>query len=235
MANGQPQFDGQNAVAGYTLIHRKDGSSLYLKGENLSSDDVAQRLGAASQPPANQGTIGPGPKRGPLDWLTSAQNLTQEGEAANPIQNAVGKAAGFLVGGNKGIGTSKEGMLTNPVIQMVASGPLGEAAAGLGAAKAIPAASGFTPEMQEAAGLEGSTAGMGTPAVPSYLSRGASFIAGKGKDVLQGTVAAEKAASAWMAAHPAATVGLKTLLYGGGGYALLRKLGWNAMQPKAAE
>ena len=31
MPDGQAQFDGQNAVAGYTLIHRKDGSSLYLK------------------------------------------------------------------------------------------------------------------------------------------------------------------------------------------------------------
>src|SRR5229473_2887053 len=104
------------------------------------------------QPSQPQSTIGPA-KKGVLDWLTNAQNLTQEGEAANPVQNAVGKAAGFLFGGNKGIGTSKEGILTNPVVQMVASGPLGEAAAGLGAAKAIPAAAGFTPEMQAASGL----------------------------------------------------------------------------------
>ena len=71
MANGdtQAQFDGQNAVAGYTLIHRKDGSSLYLKGENLSSDDVAQRLGVA-QPSQSQPTMAPGSyqarKKGPI-------------------------------------------------------------------------------------------------------------------------------------------------------------------------
>ena len=66
MPDNTPQFDGQNAVAGYTLIHRKDGSSLYLKGENLSSDAIAAKLGQQSQP-ANQGSIGPGQKRAPYD------------------------------------------------------------------------------------------------------------------------------------------------------------------------
>src|ERR1700687_2993703 len=72
MPNGDtqaPQFDGQNPVAGYTLVQRKDGSSLYLKGENLSSDDVAQRLGAAP-PPQTQPTMPPGSyqsrKSGPI-------------------------------------------------------------------------------------------------------------------------------------------------------------------------
>lgn len=45
MPNGQQaQFDGQNPVAGYTLFHGKDGKSYYLKGENLSDDEVTSRV-----------------------------------------------------------------------------------------------------------------------------------------------------------------------------------------------
>jgi len=46
MANGdtQPQFDGQTPVSGYTLFQGKDGKSYYLKGENLSDDDITQRV-----------------------------------------------------------------------------------------------------------------------------------------------------------------------------------------------
>jgi hypothetical protein len=46
MPNGdtQTQFDGQNAVPGYTLFHGKDGMSFYLKGENLSDSDITSRV-----------------------------------------------------------------------------------------------------------------------------------------------------------------------------------------------
>jgi hypothetical protein len=45
MPNGQEQqFDGQNAVPGYTLFHGKDGMSFYLKGENLSDSDITSRV-----------------------------------------------------------------------------------------------------------------------------------------------------------------------------------------------
>ena len=92
MENGDTQtaqFDGQNPVAGYTLIHRKDGSSLYLKGENLSSDDVAQRLGAA--PPAQtQPTMAPGSyqarKKGPV--LNANDSFLHAG--IQGVQNALG-------------------------------------------------------------------------------------------------------------------------------------------------
>jgi len=85
MPDDTPQFDGQNAVAGYTLIHRKDGSSLYLKGDNLSSDDVAQRLGAA--PPAQ---MAPGSyqsrKGGPV--LNANDSALHTGITG--VQNALG-------------------------------------------------------------------------------------------------------------------------------------------------
>jgi len=86
MPDGQAQFDGQNAVAGYTLIQRKDGTSMYLKGENLSSDDVAQRLGAA--PPAP--TMTPGSyqsrKGGPI--LNANDSTLHSG--IQGVQNALG-------------------------------------------------------------------------------------------------------------------------------------------------
>jgi hypothetical protein len=46
MANGdtQAQFEGQTPVSGYTLFQGKDGKSYYLKGENLSDDDITQRV-----------------------------------------------------------------------------------------------------------------------------------------------------------------------------------------------
>ena len=44
MANDQSKFDGQNPVSGYTLFHGKDGKSYYLKGENLSDEDVSSRV-----------------------------------------------------------------------------------------------------------------------------------------------------------------------------------------------
>src|SRR5262245_3166233 len=44
MANGQDQFDGKNPVAGYTLFLGKDGSSFYLKGENLAESDIKARV-----------------------------------------------------------------------------------------------------------------------------------------------------------------------------------------------
>jgi len=88
MPNGDTQasqFDGQNPVAGYTLVQRKDGSSLYLKGENLSSDDVAQRLGAA--PPAQ---MAPGSyqtrKQGPI--LNANDSTLHAG--IQGVQNALG-------------------------------------------------------------------------------------------------------------------------------------------------
>jgi hypothetical protein len=91
MPNGDtqtPQFDGQNPVTGYTLIHRKDGSSLYLKGENLSSDDVAQRLGAA--PSQSQPTMAPGSyqarKSGPI--LNANDSTLHSG--IQGVQNALG-------------------------------------------------------------------------------------------------------------------------------------------------
>jgi hypothetical protein len=89
MPDNTPQFDGQNAVAGYTLIHRKDGSSLYLKGENLSSDDVAQKLGAA--PPAqSQPSMTPGSyqarKGGPV--LNANDSTLHSG--IQGVQNALG-------------------------------------------------------------------------------------------------------------------------------------------------
>jgi hypothetical protein len=104
-----------------------------------------------------------------VDLISNAENLTAEGAKANPIQNAVGKTAGFLIGGNQGIGTSKQGVLTNPVTGTIFAGLAG----GMGASPAVPAAAGFSPELQAAAGLEGSTAGAGAPAVASYLERGA--------------------------------------------------------------
>ncbi len=170
------------------------------QGASGGGDVIDGAIGRAlgKKPPPDTATgIGPGVERAPYDprritdWIEQGQDLTQEGAAANPIQAGVGKAAGFLVGGNQGIGTKKGGILTNPVIQMVASGPLGEAAG---------------------------------------LPRAGSYVAGKGQGALQATVAAEKAASAWMEAHPAATVGLKALMYGGGGWALLKKLGFKAAE-----
>jgi hypothetical protein len=45
MPNGQEQqFDGQNAVPGYTLFQGKDGKSFYLKGENLSDSEISSRV-----------------------------------------------------------------------------------------------------------------------------------------------------------------------------------------------
>src|SRR5712692_7806844 len=93
MPNGDtqaPQFDGQNPVAGYTLIQRKDGSSLYLKGENLSSDDVAQRLGGAPPQTASQPTMAPGSyqtrKKGPI--LNANDSALHAG--VRGVQNALG-------------------------------------------------------------------------------------------------------------------------------------------------
>lgn len=40
----QAQFDGVNPVSGYTLFHGKDGKSYYLKGDNLSDDEVTARV-----------------------------------------------------------------------------------------------------------------------------------------------------------------------------------------------
>src|SRR5467141_3349581 len=40
----QQQFDGQAAVPGYTLFHGKDGQNFYLKGENLSDDEVSAKV-----------------------------------------------------------------------------------------------------------------------------------------------------------------------------------------------
>jgi hypothetical protein len=45
MPNGQ-QFDGVTPQPGYTLFHGRDGQSFYLRGENLSSDDISQRVAA---------------------------------------------------------------------------------------------------------------------------------------------------------------------------------------------
>jgi hypothetical protein len=50
------------------------------------------------------------------NYVQQAQNLTPEGAAQHPIQNLVGKAAGFLVGGSQGIGTEHGGIVTNPVL-----------------------------------------------------------------------------------------------------------------------
>jgi hypothetical protein len=64
------------------------------------------------------------------DYLQQAQNLTPEGAAQQPVKNIIGKAAGFLVGGNQGIGTEKGGMLTNPVLgTILGTGPGGSAVA----------------------------------------------------------------------------------------------------------
>lgn len=52
---GEPQFDGQNPVTGYTLFQGKDGKSFYLKGEGLSDEDVTSRVaklrGATAEDP----------------------------------------------------------------------------------------------------------------------------------------------------------------------------------------
>jgi polyhydroxyalkanoate synthesis regulator phasin len=93
---------------------------------------------AAPQPPnpvlagASQATgIGPTPKNSldfsspvalgqsmakPItDYVQQAQTLTPQGAAEHPVQNVIGKAAGFLFGGNQGIGTEHGGIATNPI------------------------------------------------------------------------------------------------------------------------
>lgn len=91
----------------------------------------------------NQGTIGP-PTKSPItnptnlgyagadairNYIQQAQNLTQQGKAQHPIQNMVGKAAGFLVGGSQGIGSEGGGILTNPVLgSIIGTGPGSSAA-----------------------------------------------------------------------------------------------------------
>lgn len=104
----------------------------------------------ATQP----GTIGPPPQKQPItspiglgeamagpirDYVTQAQNLTPQGAAEHPVQAAIGKAAGFLLGGSQGIGTEHGGVLTNPVMGAIMGvGPGGSAAEA--AASRLPSA-----------------------------------------------------------------------------------------------
>lgn len=79
------------------------------------------------------------------NFLQKSQSLTQQGAAENPAQNVLGKAAGFAVGGNQGIGQNQQGFLTNPVTSMLLSSP-GVKAGASAVAEMAPSA------MREAAG-----------------------------------------------------------------------------------
>ena len=57
------------------------------------------------------------------NYIQQAESLTPQGAAEHPIQNIIGKAAGFFTGGNQGIGTSQQGILTNPVTGMILPTP----------------------------------------------------------------------------------------------------------------
>jgi hypothetical protein len=118
-----------------------------------SSPTPSNATPPGATPGANQITgIGPAPKRQTTDpqslgeyfggsvrdYITEAENLTPEGAKAHPIQNIIGKTAGFLVGGSQGIGTKGEGILTDPITGTLISGPLSK---GVGAAEAAGAAS----------------------------------------------------------------------------------------------
>src|SRR5260221_119688 len=78
----QPQFDGENAVSGYTLFHGKDGKSYYLKGENLADADITQRVQKlrSAQPPDTGTDIADLQRR----TLQQARNY-----GGKPLNNAV--------------------------------------------------------------------------------------------------------------------------------------------------
>ena len=83
----QSQFDGKNAVPGYTLFKGKDGQSFYLKGENLSDAEVSSRV-AAIRNQVNAGA--------PPDATTQARRVMSNNIPDRAMQQTMGGPPMFV-------------------------------------------------------------------------------------------------------------------------------------------
>jgi hypothetical protein len=119
----QEQFDGKNAVAGFTLFHGKDGLSYYLKGENLSDADVSQKVAAARA--ATKANMPPLPK---VESSLADKALG----ALAPQQAPRAQGAGTMQAGMPGFEGSYASGDTDKAAVMTGAGAV--AGAGLGAA-----------------------------------------------------------------------------------------------------
>jgi hypothetical protein len=110
MPNGQPNFDGQNPVAGYTLFQGKDGQSYYLKGEGLSDAEVAQRvatLRAGSQQSAPDTRQPLSKVLGNMTAAMSGQPQTTPGGQENfDAGRAAGMKSAALTAATEGLGSA---------------------------------------------------------------------------------------------------------------------------------
>lgn len=134
MATSQQQFDGQNAVPGYTLFRGKGGNSYYLKGENLSDDEITSRVAKlrGDQPAVSDAAKQEGAyQKKPGGKIFNAGSASEREFVKNPsaadtfgndqnqsfsdrvLQPQQGEGAALR--GAKGVGRAVSGIVTTPI------------------------------------------------------------------------------------------------------------------------
>lgn len=128
--NQQQQFDGENAVSGYTLFHGKDGKSYYLKGENLSDVDVSQRVqklrgGQSRQELQPPDAIAQAREAIIPQELKPTERAMQQTMGGSPMFTDVpkGQKGAFESAGRKGYATGSEIGAALPIIPSAIAAP----------------------------------------------------------------------------------------------------------------